>query len=63
MDFKKLTYIKELPANWTASLFSTRLGHDIWKILLLAALALFILEIILVKLEEARPGQEAKETT
>jgi len=61
-NFRALPYIQTLPANWTASLFSTRLGHDIWKILLMAALALFILEIILVKLEEARPGPDSKET-
>ncbi|MDP2172571.1 MAG: BatA domain-containing protein [Candidatus Cloacimonadaceae bacterium] len=54
MDFSKLKHIKVLGENWQASLFHTRLGHDIWKFLLIAALLLMAVEIIIVKLEEAR---------
>lgn len=57
MDFAKLKHIKVLDQKWQASLFHTRLGHDIWKYLLIVALLLMAVEIILVKLEEARPPQ------
>ncbi len=55
MNYKDLKNIKLLDKNWQNTLFHTRLGHDLWKILLAAALLLFLLEIILVKLEELRP--------
>jgi len=55
MDFSGLKYVRLLDENWQDSLFHTRLGHDLWKYLLAAALLLFLIEIILVKLEEARP--------
>ena len=41
-----------LGENWQEQLFLARLGHDIWKYLLLAALLLFLLEMVLVKSEE-----------
>lgn len=56
MDFKPLKNTKLLGSNWINTLFHTRLGHDLWKILLAVALALVILEIILVKTEELRPA-------
>ncbi|MBM4400302.1 MAG: hypothetical protein FJ041_08255, partial [Candidatus Cloacimonetes bacterium] len=44
--------------NWKEGLFLARLGHDIWKYLLIAALLLFLLEIILVKSEEWKAARE-----
>lgn len=55
MNHKDLKNTKLLGENWFDSLFHTRLGHDLWKILLAAALVLVILEIIIVKTEELRP--------
>jgi hypothetical protein len=57
MDYKPFKYIRVLGDDWGKALFHTRLGHDLWKYLLAAALLLFLLEIILVKLEELRPAQ------
>ncbi len=57
MRYKGLKNTKLLDRNWQNALFHTRLGHDLWKILLAAALALFLLEIILVKAEELRPAK------
>ena len=59
MDFKGLTNTKLLGPNWANTLFHTRLGHDLWKILLAIALALVVLEVILVKTEELRPAASA----
>ncbi len=60
-DFKPLEFPKSgnyhmLGAKWQQQLFLSRLGHDIWKYLLLAALVLLVLEIILVKSEEWKKG-------
>ena len=55
-DFKKLKRYRQLGSNWASQVFFTRLGHDLWKILLIAALILVLLEIIIVKMEEARPS-------
>lgn len=55
MDYSSLKNTKLLDGKWQNTLFHTRLGHDLWKWLLGAALALFFLEIILVKAEELRP--------
>lgn len=60
-DFGPLKYVKHLGKNWPSQVFRSRLGHDIWKLLLLAALALFLLEIIIVKLSESRTGLTGKE--
>ena len=46
--------IKNLGDKWEDKLFFSRLGHDLWKILLAIAFALMILEIIIVKTEETR---------
>lgn len=51
-DYSKLKYIKPLSNNWQGQIFRSRLGYDIWKILLAIALALFLLEIIIVRLSE-----------
>ncbi len=59
MNHKDLKNTKLLGENWFDSLFHTRLGHDLWKILLAAALVLVILEIIIVKTEELRPAAAA----
>ncbi|MCB5285505.1 MAG: BatA domain-containing protein [Candidatus Cloacimonetes bacterium] len=59
MDYKGLTNIRLLGPDWIKTLFHTRLGHDLWKILLAAALLLVILELILVKSEELRPATAA----
>ncbi len=45
--------------DWQDRLFHTRLGFELWKILMAIALALVILEIILVKSEELRSIPEA----
>jgi len=45
---------KDLGKSWQNQLFFSRLGHDLWKTLLAIAFALVILELILVKSEEAR---------
>lgn len=60
-DYTGLKYIRQMGKNWVDKVFQSRLGRDIWKILLIMALALFVLEIILVKSEEARPRQEGEE--
>ena len=57
MDYRGLKHVEPLGRNWPEALFHTRLGHDLWKWLLGAALLLVLLEIILVKLEELRPAQ------
>ena len=57
MDFRKLKNYKQLSKNWQSQIFQSRLGFDLWKYLLIAALLLVLVEIILVKLEEQRPGQ------
>ncbi len=46
--------IKNLGKDWQSRLFFSRLGHDLWKTLLAIAFALVILELIIVKSEEAR---------
>lgn len=38
--------------NWKAHIFKNRYGNDIWKYFFLIALILFIIEMILVKMEE-----------
>ncbi|MFO8145203.1 MAG: BatA domain-containing protein [Candidatus Syntrophosphaera sp.] len=63
MQFEELKNTKLLDKNWKGAIFHTRLGHDLWKILLAAALALVVLEIILVKTEESRPASAAKNTS
>ncbi|HNQ43562.1 MAG TPA: BatA domain-containing protein, partial [Candidatus Cloacimonadota bacterium] len=45
---------RQLGKNWQEEIFLSRLGRDLWKILLAAALLLMILEIIIVKLQESR---------
>ena len=44
--------IKILSKNWETEIFQTRYGFEIWKILLLAVLLLFALEMLIVKKEE-----------
>ena len=63
MDLAALKYIKVLPDKWQDTLFHTRLGHDLWKWLLGAALLLLALEIILVKAEELRPNAASAPNT
>jgi len=55
MDYQGLKNVQLLGENWQEKIFATRLGYELWKILLAIALALVILEIILVKSEELRP--------
>lgn len=55
-DFRALKKYRLLSAKWQDQIFFTRLGHELWKLLLVAALVLVLLEIIIVKLEEARPS-------
>lgn len=55
-DFSRLKYVKPLKSNWSEQVFRSRLGHDIWKILLMIALALFLLEIVIVKLSQSSSG-------
>jgi len=49
--------LKYLGTNWEGRLFFSRLGHDLWKTLLLLAFMLVILELIIVKWEESRAGR------
>jgi hypothetical protein len=44
--------IRMLPEDFAGELFSSRLGRDLWKTLLILAIALMILEIIIVKTQE-----------
>lgn len=44
--------IKMLSGDYTKEIFMSRLGHDLWKLLLAISLALMILEIIIVKSQE-----------
>ncbi|KQC03891.1 MAG: hypothetical protein APR54_02200, partial [Candidatus Cloacimonas sp. SDB] len=46
--------IKILAADWEQNILQSRYGFEIWKILLLAVLFLFILEMLLVKSEEKK---------
>jgi len=60
-EFKPLVLPKSksyhvLGNRWLEQLFLSRLGHDIWKYLLLAALFLFLVEMVLVKSEEWKTG-------
>jgi len=47
---------QKLNAHWQDQLFLSRLGHDLWKYLMFAVLGLLVLEFILVKSEEWKPG-------
>ncbi|NLO11891.1 MAG: hypothetical protein GX122_05645 [Candidatus Cloacimonetes bacterium] len=62
-DYQKLKYIKSLKADWQKQLFRSRLGYDIWKTLFLVALALFLLEIGIIKLASLKAGKSPKELT
>jgi hypothetical protein len=55
-DYNKNNTFQILGKRWQEQLFLSRLGHDIWKYLLLAALVLLILELVLVKSEEWKKG-------
>ncbi|MCB5262242.1 MAG: BatA domain-containing protein [Candidatus Cloacimonetes bacterium] len=46
------TKLKMLSEDFTQEVFMSRLGRDLWKLLLAIALALMILEIIIVKSQE-----------
>ena len=59
MDYDGLKNVQLLGDNWQDKLFATRLGYELGKILLAIALALVILEIILVKSEELRSVPKA----
>ncbi|HNX37989.1 MAG TPA: BatA domain-containing protein [Candidatus Cloacimonadota bacterium] len=63
MDFRRFKNYRLLSPNWQKEIFLSRMGHDLWKILLLMALGLMAVEIILVKLEEARPGKPEQTIT
>jgi hypothetical protein len=52
----KNSVYRVLGSNWQEQLFLSRLGHDIWKYLLLAALFLLLLELVIVKSEEWKKG-------
>jgi hypothetical protein len=56
LTFPKSPNYHILGKNWTEQLFLSRLGHDIWKFCLLAALFLLLLELIIVKSEEWKPA-------
>ncbi|HPV15398.1 MAG TPA: BatA domain-containing protein [Candidatus Cloacimonadota bacterium] len=57
-DFSKLKYIKTMKKDWTKQIFLSRLGHDIWKYLLMAALILFLIEIIIIKSSEFKAADQ-----
>lgn len=56
LELPKTVNYHLLGTKWQEQLFLARLGHDIWKYLLLAALFLFLIELILVKSEEWKSG-------
>jgi len=57
LDLSQHKQFQILPPDWQDHIFQSRLGRDLWKILLLAALVLIIIELILVKLEEGKAGK------
>ena len=59
MNYQELKNVQLLGKDWQDKIFHTRLGYELRKILLAIALALVILEIILVKSEELRSIPEA----
>ncbi|PKN79495.1 MAG: hypothetical protein CVU48_05170 [Candidatus Cloacimonetes bacterium HGW-Cloacimonetes-1] len=54
-DLSKNKLFTLLPAKWQQEIFYTRMGHDLWKLLLVLAFLLIIVEIVIVKLEESKP--------
>lgn len=54
-DYGKNKAFRILPNAWQNHLFFTRMGHDLWKLLLIIAFILILVEIIIVKIEEAKP--------
>jgi len=56
-DFAQDKLLHQMSPQWQKQIFQSRLGHDIWKWMLIAVLILMILEIIIVKLSEASPGK------
>ncbi len=59
LDFKQYPAYQVLGGKWRDQLFLSRLGHDVWKYFLLAAIALLLLELILVKSEEWKTAAQA----
>lgn len=57
-DFSSLKYIKAMKKDWTEQLFISRLGHDVWKLLLMAALILFLIEIMIIKISEFKAADQ-----
>lgn len=56
-DFKEIEfpkYIKVLNENWPQQIFTSRYGYEIWKLILIVVLLLFIWEMLLVKKRENR---------
>lgn len=47
--------IKYFSPDFSREIFMSRLGRDLWKWLLILALILVIIEIVIVKLQEAKP--------
>lgn len=54
-DYSTDKRFKLLSQNWQKELFQSRMGHDLWKLFLILALLLMFVEIIIVKLAEAKP--------
>lgn len=60
-DFSTVKYIKTMKKDWTKQIFISRMGHETWKYLLMAALALFLLEIIIIKTSEFKAVETGKD--
>ncbi len=57
-DYSNDKRFKLLPKVWQSELFRSRMGHDLWKIFLILALLLMLLEIIIVKHQEAKSASK-----
>ncbi len=53
-DYSQLKGSEVIDKNWQKSIFRSRYGYELWKILLVIVLILFIIEMLLVKTEERK---------
>ncbi len=63
LDLSNRKNYKVLPPHWQNQIFQTRMGHDLWKLLLIAVLILIIIELIIVKLEESKAGKSGQDSS
>ncbi len=53
-DFSTISGSEVVGSNWKKTIFRARYGFELWKILLVIVLILFIIEMLLVKAEERK---------